>query len=170
MAAASAEAPLTKTAPPEPSVSPEDNRPLYPTENIPPADSPAPAPFVGYLRVFVFTGQRTEPLPGARVVITRKQGETDALYANTITDLDGQTPAIPLPSVDPALTLRPEAATPYIAYDIRVTVNGFSTAIYEDVPVYGGSFVTQPAAMLPLRPGEDPTVPLIYYSGGPADL
>lgn len=161
---------------PNPSFPYEDGdlqqRPPYPTEDLsqePTPETPA-TPYIGYLRVFVFTGQTTEPLEGARVVITRRQGDGNALYANTTTDMDGQTPVIPLPSVDPNLTLRPDVTRPYVAYDIRVSADGFSSALYRDVPVYGGNYVTQPAAMLPLLPGEDPSVPRIYYSGGPADL
>lgn len=138
-------------------------------------DTPAPpaigpSPYVGYLRVFVFTGQSAEPLQGATVTVTREQGESDELYATATTDGDGFTPILPLPSVNPALTMRPDIPTPYIAYDIRVDALGFQPVIYENVPIYGNNYVTQSASMLPLVPGQDPTIPRVFRSGAPTNL
>lgn len=128
------------------------------------------SPYVGYLRVFVFTGQTAEPLQGATVTVTRRQSERADLYATATTDADGFTPVLPLPSVNPALTMRPDIPTPYIPYDIRVDAIGFQPVIYENVPVYGNNYVTQSASMLPLIPGQDPTVPRVYRSGAPTNL
>ncbi len=142
-----------------------------PRDDEPPAP-PAigPSPYVGYLRVFVFTGQTAEPLQGATISITRGQGDETVLYASATTDIDGFTPVLPLPSVNPALTMRPDIPTPYIAYDIRVDAIGFQPVIYENIPVYGNNYVTQSAAMLPLIPGQDPNSPRIYRSGAPTNL
>ncbi len=136
----------------------------------PPPQQQGPAPFVGFLRVFVFTGQNAEPLPGAHITVFRQEGETQTLYANTVTGRDGLTPVITLPSVNPSLTMQPELGQPYIPYNIRVSVDGFYTTIYENVPVYGGNSVTQPAGMIPIIPGEHTEEPLRFRSGGPADL
>ncbi len=142
---------------------PRDNEPTSPP-------AIGPSPYVGYLRVFVFTGQTAEPLQGATVTVTREQGERDDLYATATTDIDGFTPVLPLPSVNPALTMRPDIPTPYIPYDIRVDAIGFQPVIYENVPIYGNNYVTQSASMLPLIPGQDPTVPRVYRSGAPTNL
>lgn len=142
---------------------PRDNEPTSPPEI-------GPSPYVGYLRVFVFTGQTAEPLQGATVSITRAQGESNDLYATATTDIDGFTPILPLPSVNPALTMRPDIPSPYIAYDIYVTATGYQPVIYENVPIYGNNYVTQSASMLPLVPGQDPTVPRIFRSGAPTNL
>ena len=146
---------------------------------IPPPPIPAPPAasdkplaekrFEGYLRVFVFTGQTAEPLPGARITVSRDTETGSVLYANTVTDRDGLTPIIVLPSVDPAQTMQPGTAKPYISYDIRVNADGYQTAIYKGVPVYGGNSVTQSAGMYPLIPGAD-DIPLVFYSGGPSNL
>lgn len=130
---------------------------------------PEYASFEGFLRVFVFTGQEAEPLAGAAVTVTRQEGEREQLYATAVTDRNGQTPLLSLPSVDPAQTLRPGVAKPFVSYDVRVHADGFFTAIYRDIPVYGGSRVTQSAGLYPLIPGADAT-PLVFRSGGPADL
>lgn len=139
-------------------------------DDIPAPPEIGPSPYVGYLRVFVFTGQTAEPLQGATVSVTRPQGERDELYATATTDVDGFTPILHLPSVSPALTMRPDIPTPYIAYDIYVTAAGFQPVIYENVPIYGNNYVTQSAGMLPLVPGQDPTIPRVFRSGAPTNL
>ncbi len=173
--------PIAQTPPAEQAPSPAD-APEFPYTDedlngeVPRGDdTPAPpaigpSPYVGYLRVFVFTGQSAEPLQGATVTVTREQGERDELYATATTDGDGFTPVLPLPTVNPALTMRPDIPTPYIAYDIRVDALGFQPVIYENVPIYGNNYVTQSASMLPLVAGQDPTIPRVFRSGAPINL
>lgn len=136
----------------------------------PPSEEPAPpiaeSPFVGYLRVFAFTANEAEPIQGARVTVRRG----DTLFSNTATDRDGYTPVIPLPSVDPALTLQPGGPQPYVTYDIQVTADGFRPVLHENVPVYGNNYVTQPVTLLPLLPGADPDEMQDFSSGGPTNL
>ena len=66
--------------------------------------------------------------------------------------------------------MRPDIPSPYVAYDIYVTAAGYQPVIYENVPIYGNNYVTQSASMLPLVPGQDPTIPRIYRSGAPTNL
>lgn len=158
-----------------------DNR--YPAPNIerdkeamipsPPPSEPTPPPapatdFVGYLRVFVFTAGGAEPVAGARAIVT--QSDTPTVYANLVTDKDGFTPVIALPSVDPALTLRPGSATPYVTYTVRVTADGFRPIAHSHIPVYGNNYVTQPVAMIPILPGENADDTQEFTSGGPTNL
>ena len=132
----------------------------------PPPLSATPSPFVGYLRVFAFTAEQAEPIPNARVAVTRD----DTLFANVETDRDGYTPVIPLPSVDPSFSLRPDGPTPYIGYDIQVNAEGFRTVRHENVPVYGNNYVTQPIALLPLLPNTPQPPMQNFISGGPTNL
>lgn len=138
-----------------------------------PAEAPSPAPetppetpFIGYLRVFVFTGEGAEPLENARVAVYRE----GTVYANVTTDRDGYTPVLPLPSVDPALTLVPGNAAPYTAYDVTVTADGYEGVRHQNLPVYGNNYVTLPTALYPLLPGESPDRMQQLQSGGPANL
>ena len=180
--AAIATAAASATEPPAPNEPPVGGDPTFPyrDEDLagqPPYPMPAPsggaAPasggYVGYLQVFVTTADTAEPLAGARVTVTRPQGDAVALFANAETDRDGKTPPISLPSVDPALTMTPSAVPPYVLYDIRVDADGYVPTVYEAVPVYGNDHVTQPAAMIPLIPGE-PVVPRVFRSGAPTNL
>lgn len=138
-----------------------------------PTESPSPStppPFVGYLRVYVFSGDGAEPLEGARVAVSRRDAEGEVLYANATTDRDGFSPVIPLPTVDPALSMQPDNGVPYITYTILVNAAGYTPSEYSDVPVYGNTYVTQPAAMVPLvtLDGSDDT--RRFRSGGPTNL
>ena len=108
--------------------------------------------YVGYLRVYAFTGGGAEPIPGARAIVTRVDEQEQTIYANLITDRDGFTPIVALPTVDPALSLRPGDALPYVTYAVRVTADGFQSVEHRNIPIYGDNYVTQPVAMLPLLP------------------
>lgn len=140
-----------------------------------PEPQPAPTPsesadFVGYLRVFAFTGGGAEPIVGARVIVTRPDGDSQAVFANLTTDGDGFTPVIALPSVDPALTLRPGNVQPYVTYAVRVTADGFQPVEHRNIPVYGDNYVTQPVAMTPILPGKTADSTQEFTSGGPTNL
>ena len=148
-----------------PDLEPEPEPQSQPTP--PPSE---PAEFVGYLRVFAFTGEGAEPIVGARVIVTKPDGETQNVFANLTTDGDGFTPVIALPSVDPALTLRPGNAQPYVTYAVRVTADGFQPVEHRNIPVYGDNYVTQPVAMTPILPGKDADTTQEFTSGGPANL
>lgn len=138
---------------------------------MPTQTEPAPPPvaetdFVGYLRVYVFTAEEAEPIPDARVTVERD----GILYANVATDRDGLTPVLALPSVDPALTLTPGNPTPYVAYTVTITAPGYRGERHENSPVYGNNYVTLPAPLYPLLPGEDPDTITPSISGAPANL
>lgn len=158
---------------PEPDFTRDREAVILPVQAAPAASPPqlsepaAPeTPFIGYLRVFVFTGEGAELLENARVAVYRD----DAVYANVTTDRDGFTPVLPLPSVDPALTLVPGNAAPYTAYDITITADGYAGVRHRNVPVYGNNYVTLPTALYPLLPGEDPDSMRDIQSGGPSNL
>ena len=141
-------------------------------EPLSPSPEPPPQPtaYVGYLRVFAFTAGGAEPIQGARVIVTRPEGGTQEIFANLTTDRDGFTPVIALPSVDPALTLQPSTEQPYVTYAVRVTADGFRPVEHRSIPVYGESYVTQPVALTPTRPGMDADTAQEFTSGGPTNL
>lgn len=158
----------TPTPEPEPQPEPEPEPEPQPQPTPPPDDDTAA--FVGYLRIFAFTGSGAEPIEGARVVVTRPEEGTQTVYANLTTDRDGFTPVIALPSVDPALTLRPGTVQPYVTYAVRVTADGFQPIEHRNIPVYGDNYVTQPVSMTPILPGGDADSTQEFTSGGPANL
>ena len=130
----------------------------------------AESPFVGYVRVYAFTADGAEPLAGARVAVTRTEEDGQILYANTVTDADGFTPVVPLPTVDPALSLRPGDEPTFIPYNIHITAEGFRPVLHSNIPIYGNNYVTLPAALVPLLPSGSNADTQQFQSGGPADL
>lgn len=174
----------TPPPPAPPSMTPPQDATPAPPMPTPPAQPQAPvtpppppesesAPYVGNLQIYVYTGSTAEPIEGAQVFVSRDNNGDSILYASTVTDRSGLTPVIPLPTVDPMLSMSPDAAQnglPYVAYDIQVSALGFAPIRFENVPIYGGNSVTQPAAMLPLIAGENPDLPRVYRSGGPTNL
>lgn len=156
----------------EPPASPASPAPDPPAEPVTPLPAPpiAESPFVGYLRVFVTTGNGAEPLPGVQVTVSRPIEEEEVLFASATTNGDGFTSVFPLPSVDPALTLRPDAGQPFVFYDIGIKADGFTPVLYKNVPVYGNNYVTLPVTLVPLLPGVTEGTTQIILSSGPADL
>lgn len=150
---------------PEPHIE-TDKAAIAPVAEESPAPPIAESPFVGYLRVFVYTADEAEPIADARVVVSRD----GTLYANTTTDRDGYSSVIALPTVDPALTLRPNSIQPYVTYDIQVNRDGFRPVLHKNVPIYGNNYVTQPVVLLPLLPNADDDAMQDFVSGGPANL
>ena len=172
---------MFRTATPSPAAVPEEEDWLdsrFPVPNIEqdktalPSSAPAPTPsdYVGYLRVYAFTGGGAEPISGAQVTVTRADDTDTSVYAQLTTNRDGFTPVVVLPSVDPALSLRPGGAQPYVTYAVRVTAAGFQPVEHRNIPVYGDNYVTQPVAMIPLLPGRDADTMQEFTSGGPANL
>ncbi len=139
---------------------------VSPPQTAPQEPAPEESAFVGYLRVFVFTGEGAEPLESARVVVSQE----NTVYANVSTDRDGFTPVLPLPAVDPALTLTPGNPSPYTAYDVTVSAEGYQGVHHRNLPVYGNNYVTLPTPLYPLLPGESPDAILDSQSGGPTNL
>lgn len=139
-----------------------------PTSSETPTEPPAiaPTPFIGYLRVFAVTASGAEPIQGARVSVSND----GVVYAETITDRDGYTQVIPLPTVDPALSLQPNNPAPYVAYTVLTEADGFRSVRHNNLPVYGNDFVTQTVMLMPLTPGDDPTAVLEFSSGAPTNL
>ena len=140
-----------------------------PTDRSAQEDEDRAPSYVGYLRVYVFSGGGAEPLAGARVAVSRHQEDGDVLFANVVTDADGFTPVITLPTVDPALTMQPGNPQPFVLYDVTVTADGFIPSDYSNIPIYGDTYVTQSAAMVPLIPAGNNT-PRSFASGGPTNL
>ena len=134
------------------------------------APEPVTSDYVGYLRVYAFTGGGAEPIAGSQVTVTRADGSNQSVYAHLTTDRDGFTPVVALPSVDPALSLRPGGAQPYITYAVRVTADGFQSVEHRNIPIYGNNYVTQPVAMIPLLPGQEGNAMQEFVSGGPTNL
>lgn len=106
----------------------------------------------GYLKVQVFTAKQASPLSGAVVSISL-DNNGEALIKNYITDINGETPLISLPTVSKEESLNPGIANPYASYRVRISADGFFTIDSVNVPIFDGESSVLPVEMLPLPEG-----------------
>ena len=106
-------------------------------------------PGKGTLIFRVYTGRQAVPLENAECVIyTRINGEKYEL-AKMHTNSSGQTPVQGLPAPNKALSQQSENKIQAFApYDAKVTKNGFSQVILEDIPVFDGVMSVQKVFMI----------------------
>lgn len=115
----------------------------------------------GRLTVHVTTARGAIPLEGARVTI-RPYGDTpetagDVLYS-LVSDRDGITPTVTLPTKPRDLSLLPEDERPYLRYHVEVYLEGYSEAHYYGLPIFDGITAILPADLIPLSDGEDEAI------------
>lgn len=106
-------------------------------------------PGKGTLIFRVYTGRQAVPIENAECVIyTRINGEKYEL-AKMRTNSSGQTPLQGLPAPNKALSQQSENKIQAFAlYDAKVTKNGFSQVILEDIPVFDGVMSVQKVFMI----------------------
>lgn len=116
-------------------------------------------PSQGLLRVQAFTANRAFPAPGAtvKVYIRLSDGERE-LYSGT-TDIDGVADNIRLPAPDGSISFNENSTIePYAVYSLRVSKPGYSTAVFEGIPVFDSVKSIQPVELVPLSSdGSEPT-------------
>ena len=110
----------------------------------------APQVGTGFLVVQVTTGNSGIPLTGAAVTVSRTDAqETDVLYELT-TGRDGKTPLISLAAPSRTDSQRPATAPPFSAYHVAVSLPGYLSAEYNDVPIFDGIIAMQQADLVPV--------------------
>lgn len=125
---------------------------------------------IGYLQIQVTSAREAEPIPGALITVTRRNGQGEELYIHTRTDKDGLTAIFPVPAVDSALTLEPGIPSPYTSYNIQAFAPGFFRVLNVNAPVYGGNKAVQPVQMIPIPEFELSPEDLVFFQTGPQDL
>ena len=122
---------------------------------------------VGQLQVRVSTENQAIPIPGAVITITDKQNEDDKLIRTLISDDNGITPFIELPTVDRRFTLSPGTSNPYAVYTVDVSANGYFPKRFLNIPIYGGVTAIQNVSMIPLPENGSNDMVLSYPENGP---
>ncbi len=134
---------------------PLDSSPVKPAEKLillpEQPEQPMPAskdlPSPGYqFHVLVTTAHETQPVSGARVIISRPdkavgalQTDTEVILRVSSTDASGNTPAMELPLAE---------ITP--VYIVEVSAPGYATVRQEHTPFYSGLTTTLPVELSPL--------------------
>lgn len=98
----------------------------------------------GILRVQAYAGQRTIPVIGADVLVTKTFTDGILRFASGRTDESGVLDSIVLPAPDSSFAQSPTGTMPYALYDIRVSHPDYRTEIYRQVPIFDGVKSIQP--------------------------
>ena len=110
----------------------------------------------GFLVVQVTTARGAIPLEGAQVDILTYEPldpppETAGrMIATLLTDRDGNTPTISLPSPPCSNANSPDSGRPYALYQCNVRYDGYYDQTHVGIPVYEGITVIQPVVLIPL--------------------
>jgi hypothetical protein len=105
----------------------------------------------GYLTAEVTTGEGAVPVPGAAVIISRREGELTHLIRMLIADESGSTETVSLPAPDIRYSESPETTEkPFANYSIAVYAEGFYTVPEIVVPVFSTVKSIQPVSLIPL--------------------
>lgn len=151
---------------------------------VEPIEEPMPAPAqmtdeenadfpmtdTGYIQVRTFTAREAIPIEGALVTITQEDGNGTKLQWALVTDKDGLTPTVAVPTVSSTLSLQPGVEHPYSQYTIQVDMPGYYRVKNIDVPVYGGITALQPVELIPLPEGTIGTPEVVFPETGPEEL
>ncbi len=105
----------------------------------------------GFLRFAVGTADNTIPLEDANVFIytdPSDESEGELLYT-LVTDSDGLTETVTLPTPSIEESYSPESPKPYSTYNVFVTRSGYSPTEGRTVPLFPGITSIQPVNMIP---------------------
>lgn len=119
---------------------------------------------IGQLQIRVSTENQVYPLEGAVVTVTHTQNDNTLFDRVMITDENGLTPIIDLPTKDRRLSLSPANSTPYASYNVRVTADGYFAKDFLNLPIYGGVTAIQNVSMIPLPEGGSDDIPLVIVN------
>ena len=105
----------------------------------------------GTLAIRTYTAGGALPIAGS-VVRIRGSNEANRFVEYTlITDNDGITKIIALPSPGKAYSMAPGAQeAPYASYDVEVSADGYYTKRISDVAIFSGIDSIVPISMIPL--------------------
>ena len=102
----------------------------------------------GYLTVRVSTARGAIPLSGATVNIRDGEDSSTVLYS-LISDNDGKTERVSLPTPPIENSETPGGQTAYATYSIDVFKEGYVPLYFHNVPVFPSVISVQPAVMIP---------------------
>lgn len=105
----------------------------------------------GYLIVRASTASGAIPVEGVTVIVQGRDEENSNVFLSLITDRDGLTQKITLPTVSRDESLTPSAnIKPYYLYNIEVYKDGYYPQHYSGVAIFEGITAVQNARIIPL--------------------
>ena len=105
----------------------------------------------GTLSVRTYTASEALPIAGALVEISGAEESNRDLFYSVITDRDGKTENLSLPTPNRSLSLSPGALdVPYSVYDMQISAPGYYTKNVYGLTVFPGVTSLQLVNMIPL--------------------
>ena len=105
----------------------------------------------GFLTVRVTTAGGAIPVENASVNIFPSDKEDSSVIFSLITNSDGITTTVPLPTPPRSASQTPQdTSQAYATYNISVSADGYTPAYFSNVPVFADIISVQPASLLPL--------------------
>lgn len=105
---------------------------------------------VGYLIVKLVTKLSAAPVVGGRVLVSFDGKEGETLVKSLVTNKNGETEKISLPTASENESQTPGVSNPYASYTIRASKEGFFTIDSYNVPIFEGQTAIQTVEMIPL--------------------
>lgn len=105
----------------------------------------------GILQVRVYRASEALPIPNAIVRIMGADEYSSDVKISKLTDSDGTTEEIKLPTPGISLSLTPSPpSAPYSVFDIDVTKEGYYPKKIFNVPIFAGTKASLPIEMIPI--------------------
>ena len=104
----------------------------------------------GYLVVSVRAGEGAIPLEGALVTLRGGDATEGDAIASFITDRSGNTPRITLPAPPRINSESPNGGKPYASYSADISLDGYFTNLYTNIPIFDTITSVQTAYLIPL--------------------
>lgn len=104
----------------------------------------------GYLIVSVRAGEGAIPIEGALVTLRGGEAVEGDAIASFITDQSGNTPRITLPAPPRANSERPNGGLPYASYSADISLDGYYSNLYTNIPIFDTITSVQTAYLIPL--------------------
>ena len=114
------------------------------------SDSRELMPGRGFLIVSVRTGSGAIPLEGALVTLRGDEAIEGNAIASFITDQSGNTPRITLPAPPRINSESPEGGKPYASYSADISLDGYYSNLYTNIPIFDTITSVQTAYLIPL--------------------
>lgn len=108
---------------------------------------------LGYLVVRVSTALGAIPLENATVNIRGNTPESSGILYSLLSDRDGITKKVALPTPPKSLSETPGNGSPFSTWNIDVFKEGYVPVSYQSVPVYSSVISVQPAVLVPYTQG-----------------
>ncbi|MBQ4156332.1 MAG: carboxypeptidase regulatory-like domain-containing protein [Clostridia bacterium] len=104
----------------------------------------------GYLIVKLVTRSSAAPVVGGSVLVSFDGSTGETLVKSLVSDRNGETEKISLPTVTESESQSPGVNNPYASYSIRASKDGYFTIDSVNVPIFDKQTAVQNIEMIPL--------------------